>query len=105
MRAYLDETYGSQPVAGESRPVQMSSLRPLKREARVAQPPQTHDEEVAQRLYETLEASAVEDAASAAAETSTRSGVKVRRIAGQFASLSHPTPLPDAQQQQGAVRI
>jgi len=89
MRAYLDETYGSQPVAGESRPVQMGSLRPPKREARVAQPPTTHDEEVAQRLYETLEASAAADAASAAAETPTRSGVKVRHGAGRFAGLSH----------------
>ena len=76
MRAYLDETYGSEPADGRgNRPVQMGALRPPPRQARVAQPPTTHDEEVAQRLYETLEA-------ANAAETPTRAGVQVRTLAG-----------------------
>jgi hypothetical protein len=78
MRAYLDETYGSSLDPGGSRPVQMGALRPPKREARVAPPPTTHDEEVAQRLYATLEASAAEDAERAATAVTPRQGMKVR---------------------------
>jgi hypothetical protein len=54
MRAYLDETYGSDPVGGDG-PVQMGSLRPKRNSVRAPQPPSSHEEEVAQRLYQTLD--------------------------------------------------
>ena len=56
MRAYLDETYGSDPAGAGGGPVQMGALRPKRNVVRVAQPPSSHEEEAAQRLYETLEA-------------------------------------------------
>lgn len=55
MRAYLDETYGSDPVGGGDGPVQMGSLRPKRNSVRAPQPPSSHEEEVAQRLYQTLD--------------------------------------------------